>query len=216
MTKQFEKMLLIILVFFGLGMIVYAAVIKSDSFLAFEMLLGIIILFVPKVVSIIFKLEVPSMLKILYWVFIFFAVFIGTGLSFYSKITIWDKLLHFSSAMLLVALGFAIIGYFIPQDVIDQVPAIVYTIFGFTFGMTVGVFWEFYEFLFDGILEMNMQRFALSNGMNLVGRDALLDTMGDLFVNTLGCFVFAAYCYFLFKQDAKRIENLSFKKVQPA
>ena len=73
--------------------------------------------------------------------------------------------------------------------------------------ITVGVLWEIYEFTFDGILGLNMQKFAAPSGINaggdsdfgfgallpigsgtgrlsaLVGRDALVDTMTDLILD---------------------------------
>ena len=45
--------------------------------------------------------------------------------------------------------------------------------------------WEFVEFATDAFLGTNMQRFAEQDGAPLPGRVALLDTMGDLQVNSL-------------------------------
>ena len=182
---------------------------KSDTwFLALQVFLGVLLCLVPFVLEKLFKFTASKLLKNLYWVFILFAVFLGTGLSFYSKFYYWDKLLHFSSAMLLVALGFGILSILMPNFKHLTVPTIV--VFGFLFAMTMGVFWEFYEYSFDGLLGLNMQRFATSSGKNLVGRAALYDTMWDLITNTIGALLFSIFCYFKAKTDENWLQYLVF------
>jgi hypothetical protein len=59
-------------------------------------------------------------------------------------------------------------------------------LFAFCFSITLGVLWEIYEFIFDGMLGLNMQKFALEDGIPLVGRAALMNTMKDLIVDVFG------------------------------
>ena len=210
--KKMTKYLLNGLVLLGCVMIVYFLVFssKKDSlFYAFQMLMGILILFVPKIVGKVFKLKVPSILENMYLIFILFAVFIGTGMGFYSKVFIWDKILHFSSAMLLVALGYAIIGLLIKdkEKFSEATNPLLITLFAFFFAMTMGVVWEFYEFTFDGLLNLNMQRFA-----GKVGREALLDTMEDLFINTAGAICYSLYSHYQLKTNFEYLEKISFGK----
>lgn len=176
------------------------------------MILGIATLFVPNILTKITHFIFPDYLKNLYYLFILFSVFLGTGLSFYGKFTHWDKLLHFSSAMLLVAFGIGIVAYLLRHVEKNNSTTLAIILFGFFFAMTVGVFWEFYEFSFDGLLGLNMQRFAKSNGDNLVGRAVLFDTMGDLFINTLGALVFSVYCFIQSKKDLSFIEKWALQK----
>ena len=68
-------------------------------------------------------------------------------------------------------------------------------VFAFCFAVTLGVFWEIYEFTFDGILRLNMQKFMLENGTQLIGRAALLDTMKDLIVDCLGALIMSFVGY---------------------
>lgn len=72
-------------------------------------------------------------------------------------------------------------------------------LFSFCFAVTIGVFWEIYEFSFDGILGLNMQKFALENGSRLLGRAALMDTMKDLIVDSLGAFIMSVLGYISIK-----------------
>jgi hypothetical protein len=59
-------------------------------------------------------------------------------------------------------------------------------IFAFSFALAIGALWEVYEFSFDGLLGLNMQKFAFADGTLMQGRDALADTMKDLIVDALG------------------------------
>ncbi len=187
---------------------------KSSNiwFLGIQVVLGMIISFLPFGLETLFKFKAPIALKNLYWLFILFAVSLGTGLSFYGKFFYWDKFLHFSSAMLLAALGLGILSLLMPKFQHLSVGTIV--LFGFFFAMTMGVFWEFYEFTFDGLLGLNMQRFATSSGKDLVGRAVLMDTMGDLFTNTAGAIVFSVVCFIKGKQSPEWLQLFAFTPKQ--
>lgn len=181
---------------------------NNKWFLCFQVFLGILLCFVPFLIEKIFRFTTSSSLKVFYWLFIYLAVFLGTGLSFYGTFFYWDKILHFSSAALLVLLGIGILS--IIESNFKNLSIKTIILFGFLFGMTCGVFWEFYEFTFDGILGLNMQRFATSSGKNLVGRAALMDTMGDLVTNTIGGLVFSIFCYIKLKRSPDFLNRLSF------
>lgn len=181
---------------------------NNKWFLCFQVFLGILLCFLPFLVERIFKFIASSTLKIFYWVFIYLAVFLGTGLSFYSIFFYWDKILHFSSAILLTLVGIGILSVTEPNFKKLSIKTII--LFGFLFAMTCGIFWEFYEFTFDGILGLNMQRFATSSGKKLVGRLALMDTMGDLITNTIGTLIFSILCYIKLKKKPHFLKKLSF------
>ena len=57
---------------------------------------------------------------------------------------------------------------------------------GFAFAGLCGIFWEFWEFICDSVGGMNLQRYATLDGTPFIGREALMDTMGDLLTNTIG------------------------------
>ena len=85
------------------------------------------------------------------------------------------------------ALGFSIVTLLNKtEEVPMNLSPLFVALFSFCFAVTLGVVWEFYEFTFDGLLGLNMQKFALENGTQLIGRAALTDTMIDLFVDAVG------------------------------
>lgn len=84
--------------------------------------------------------------------------------------------------------------------------------FGFAFAGVCGVFWEFWEFLCDSAADMNLQRYATSAGKLLVGRAALMDTMGDLLTNTIGAIVMGIYAKIQSHGNAAYFEEYRLKK----
>ena len=80
--------------------------------------------------------------------------------------------------------------------------------FTLCFAVFLGVVWEFYEFTADSILHTNMQKFALESGQLLEGRAALMDTMKDLIVDTVGALVMAVVGYISLKYKKGWVEKL--------
>ena len=84
--------------------------------------------------------------------------------------------------------------------------------FAFNFAITMGVVWEVYEFVADGVLGTNMQKFALVDGNLLAGREALIDTMQDLMVDGIGAFIISFIGYVSLKHNKGWIEKLLLKR----
>lgn len=197
------------LTYFGLFTIAYNLLcilnhtrsVKGGIILIIEGILGIACLFLPNILSKIFSISFPKELIIIYLFFIFISVFLGTCLHLITHIPFYDKILHASSPILLTFIGYGLIAAFIPKQIITSVSPWLFLIFGMAFAEMCGVFWEFWEYSCDALFKMNLQRFSLSNGTLLVGRQALMDTMGDLLVNTLGALIALVYSFFKYRQN---------------
>lgn len=160
----------------------------SDYSLMFvQCILGLVALNLPSILKHRFKMEAPSFMLIMFTIFLYCAIFLGEVRSFYYKVAYWDSILHMFSGGMLGALGFSIISILNDTEEVTFTlsPAFV-ALFAFCFALTLGTFWEIYEFSFDGILGLNMQKFMLENGTMLIGREALMDTMKDLIVDSIG------------------------------
>lgn len=160
-----------------------------------ESLTGILLIFFPQMISKLIRIYVPDTIILFYWFFLFISVFLGTGLHWINIISFWDKILHAVSSMILTALGYGLIGYLMKETSIAKVSPWLFLLFGFAFSGLCGIFWEFWEFLCDQFLSMNLQRFAASNGTFFIGREALIDTMGDLLINTIGAFMTGIFAW---------------------
>lgn len=176
-----------------------------------ESLAGILLIFLPQIVRKIAKLYVPDTIVLFYWFFLFISVFLGTGMHLISIISFWDKILHAVSPMVLTALGYGLIGLLLKDAPIAKTSPWLFLLFGFAFAGLCGVFWEFWEFLCDQFLGMNLQRFAASDGTLFVGRAALMDTMGDLFTNTIGALVMGIFAWTQGRNNRDYFENYRLK-----
>ncbi|MEA5059119.1 MAG: hypothetical protein VB049_03650 [Candidatus Pelethousia sp.] len=162
--------------------------VRSDYILMLsQCCLGLLVMFVPSVLQRRWTWPIPDFMHILYFIFLYCAIYLGEVRNFYYLVPNWDTWLHTFSGGMLGALGFVVV------DQLNEVRGVpvklgpkFIAIFALCFAMTVGALWEIYEFTFDGLLGLNMQKFRLENGVELVGRAALRDTMKDLIVDLVG------------------------------
>lgn len=181
--------------------------VKSDYVLMIlQCLTGCIVIFLPSQLEYRFRIDIPDIMEIMYFIFLFCAIYLGEVRNFYYKVPYWDLVLHCFSAAMLGALGFIIVNFLNnTKKTIDLSPFFV-ALFAFCFAITCGTVWEIYEFLADGVLGTNMQKFITGEGVVLIGRDAVMDTMGDIIVDALGAFTVTAIGYInLRKQQKSRI-----------
>ena len=186
---------------------------KNDYMLMFtQCILGIVAMFFPSIVEKRLKVTIPSTMLVLYTLFLYCAIYLGEVQSFYYNVPHWDTILHGFSGAMLGALGFSFVDILNKTEKfhLNLTPLFV-VIFSFSFAVTLGVFWEIYEFAFDGILGLNMQKFALDGGKELVGRAALNDTMKDLIVDAIGALVMSIIGYISLKYEKGWIEKLQLK-----
>lgn len=187
--------------------------VKSDYVLMLvQCCLGVIAMLLPGILKKKLKIEVPSNMIILYTLFLYCAIYLGEVRSFYYEIREWDTILHAFSGAMLGALGFSFISFL---NGVEKVPLnlspLFVAIFSFCFAVTLGVFWEVYEFTFDGLLGLNMQKFALENGQPLIGHKALRDTMEDLMVDCVGAFIISVIGYISLKYKKGLIDKFLLK-----
>lgn len=164
--------------------------------------ISIIMTFYPSILKKKLRVYLPSSLQIIITLFIFAAEFLGEFYEFYYKIPWWDNMLHCISGSVLGIVGFMFV-YFLNKTHIKRTKLSPFFIalFAFCFSITIGVFWEFFEFSVDRLLGFNMQKFRMP------GEDGLVDTMIDLLVDTLGAFVVSAIGYIYMKRNKKvRVE----------
>lgn len=178
-----------------------------------ECLLGIGLIFLPDLIKRFFKILIPEPIQYFYWFFLFISVFLGTCLHLIRIINGWDKLLHTISPMLLTAIGYGLIAMFLKNAASKDVSIWLFLLFGFTFSGVCGVFWEFWEFICDSVANLNLQRY-ISHGQELVGRAALMDTMGDLFTNTAGAIIMGIYAFAKSNRRPEYFESYRIRKIK--
>lgn len=139
-----------------------------------------ILTFLPALLYRLFGIAADALSILIYDVIIVMALYLGSTLGFYDRYKWWDRIIHFLS-------GFAFTGF--GMAAANLVPGLVkwaVLAFGFTFSVTLHVFWEVLEYLADCITHGNAQRWQkIHNSVNHVSPDAiqpagLVDTMNDL------------------------------------
>ncbi|MBQ9267259.1 MAG: hypothetical protein IJ217_03135 [Clostridia bacterium] len=178
-----------------------------------QCILGIFALMMPSFVSKRYKVQIPTLMYILYVVFLYGAIFLGEVRSFYYNVPHWDTILHTFSGAMIGALGFSFVSLLNREENVHlKLTPFFIAFFAFCFAVTLGVVWEIYEYTFDGVLGLNMQKFALEDGTLLSGRLALADTMKDLIVDAVGAFVMSLIGYISLKNNKGWVEKMLIKK----
>ena len=122
--------------------------------------------------------------------------------NFYFVIPHWDTILHAFSGAMLGALGFSLVSILNGSKRLRlKLSPFFIALFAFCFALAAGSVWEIYEYTFDGLLTLNMQKYALEDGTLLVGREALRDTMKDIIVDALSALIISILGFFTIKRD---------------
>lgn len=188
--------------------------VRSDYVLMLlESCLGLLILFLPSMLEKRFRIILPSRMYLLFVVFLYAAIFLGEARDFYYRVPHWDVILHAFSGIMLGALGFSIVSLLNKSEkvAVTLSPQFV-ALFAFSFALSLGVLWEIYEFAADGVLGLNMQKFALEDKTTLVGRAALVDTMKDLIVDALAALAVSIFGFLSMKAEKSWIARVALKR----
>lgn len=189
---------------FALILLLIRAYIIGDHSQDFIALITLAMTYYPSILAKQFGVYLPNSMQIIITSFIFAAQYLGEIKDFYYVIPYWDLILHSISGILLGTLGFMFV-YLLnarEDEKIKLSPKFV-VVFAFCFGLSIGVFGEFFEFGVDRILGGNMQKFRMPD------EDGLIDTMIDLFVDAGGALVACIAGWFYIKKK----NDVSFSKV---
>lgn len=172
----------------------------------FTYLLVVIIVFVfsTRIKYINVKLQ---MVVLLYF---FSALVLGELLDFYLYFPLWDNFLHILFGIIMTLVLLDIIKNYNKSNLFIKYNIVLVLLFVFFCTISIGVFWEFFEFFMDTFFNYNMQKSVYINSVSdysiyfdEYGRmvsPALLDTMTDLFLESLfsflTCTTFFIYYYF--------------------
>jgi uncharacterized membrane protein YjdF len=174
---------------------VATGLLTSNFEVVFLSVMTIWLTFFPNIIERRFGVYLPSSLQIVITLFIFSAQYLGELNNFYERFWWWDIMLHTVSGFVLAIIGFMFV-YLLNEKYDKNVSLSPFFIvlFSLCFAITIGVFWEFFEFGMDRIFGHNMQKFREA------GQDGLVDTMVDLIVDSLGAIIVSAMGYIYIKQ----------------
>lgn len=186
------------------------AAVSRVAFQMFEVVLMILVIFLPKMLKSVADIKVPAVMDFGFVFFGFGSLILGDVVDFYGKYEWWDALQHGISGILLGILGYAIINLFntLEGNKIRYTPIFV-AVWVVCFALSIGAMWEIVEFITDGLFGLNSQQFlegsgTFDNAAPLMGHEALRDTMEDLMLDFAGSFIVAVVGYF----DLKKQRNV--------
>lgn len=151
-----------------------AAVLVRSVFLGrfenvFTCVLASLLLLIPPVIERSFHIELPTTLEIFAYVFVFCAEILGEIGNFYVHFPFWDTMLHTFNGFMFAAFGFCLVDIFNKTKRFRlQLSPVFLALVAFCFSMTIGVFWEFFEFAADAILDTDMQKDVFTSTVNSV------------------------------------------------
>ena len=103
-------------------------------------------------------------------------LFLGEVFDFYERFWWWDIAMHGGSAVGFGLIGFVLVFMMFQGDRYAA-PPLAIAFFAFCFALAIGATWEIFEFCMDQAFGLNMQK------------SGLMDTMGDLIVDTFGALI---------------------------
>lgn len=125
----------------------------------FLCILTLVLLVMPSLIQVTFKIELPTVLEILILVFIFAAEILGEIREYYIVFPMWDTILHTINGFLAAAIGFSMVDLLNrSKKMMFQLSPLFTAIVAFCFSMTIGVIWEFFEFGMDTLFGLDMQK----------------------------------------------------------
>ncbi len=133
-----------------------------------------------------FDIKIDTLSNLIYLIILLMAMYLGSSLKFYDKYKNWDRYIHTLSGVGFVGFGIAIAR---SNNGINKFSILL---LGFTFSVTIHMFWEVLEYLTDCLAHSNAQRWQKNhNSVNHVSPNAiqpagLVDTMNDTICCMIG------------------------------
>lgn len=121
-------------------------------------ILSLILFILPFFIEKKFKIELPNILEITIFIFIFSAEILGEINNFYGTFPYWDTILHTLNGFLCASIGFSLIYLLNENSKSVRLSPIFVALVSFSFSMTVGVAWEIFEYSMDNIFNLDMQK----------------------------------------------------------
>lgn len=138
----------------------------------FLCLLTLVLFLLPTIFEQRLQIDLPDTLEIIILLFIYAAEILGEIRSFYTVFPFWDTILHTLNGFLCAAIGFCLVDMFNRSEHFSlSLSPVFMAIVAFCFSMTIGVLWEFFEFLMDQVFLLDMQKDTVIHTLSTVTLD---------------------------------------------
>ncbi len=173
LTQQIKRDKKAFFVYAVLRILVIAVLVRSIFLSQWESVftcsLTLILLFIPSILEKSLKIDVPTSLEIITYIFVFCAEILGEIECYYMKYPLWDTMLHTVNGFMFAAFGFALVDIFNRHGRFTfKLSSVFCALVAFCFSMTVGVLWEFFEYGADILFSLDMQKDTYISCINTV------------------------------------------------
>lgn len=175
------------LIWLALACVMAVAVFQARWSLGFVAGATLVLSLTPVLVARLADIKVPASFVVAVVMFVGGTLFLGEVLDFYERFWWWDIAMHGGSAVAFGLIGFVLVFMMFQGDRFAA-PPFAMAIFAFAFALAIGTLWEVFEFSMDHLFGLNMQK------------SGLMDTMGDLVVNSVGALIGAGSGYVYLKE----------------
>ncbi|MDO5474892.1 MAG: hypothetical protein Q4F61_00690 [Candidatus Saccharibacteria bacterium] len=155
--KTNKVALLALVIIFGLSLAALIYSITLKDWMKIGLATAALILYaVPILITKAAKIQLPSVLEVTYYLFVFAALILGEVFAFYGPFPFWDIVLHSLSGFVLAGIGFSLI------EMMNRGHGtkFIMLVFAFCFSVTIGILWECLEFSFDMTVRTDAQKDA--------------------------------------------------------
>lgn len=187
--KKFNLVVSIIFLLCGIYMFIYR--LRYDNLYNSLINLSVIpVVLVPWLMKKIFHYELPDKVVLIYLIFTFMSLFLGSIMRFYGRISWYDTFVHFLSGFVTSILALLIIK----ENKMKKLPLWIKIVFIVSISLSIASLWEFFEFTCDKLFDKDAQN-VLTTGVD--------DTMKDMLVAFFGSLIFSICYYFKEKKQER-------------
>lgn len=155
--------------------------------LAFVTLFTLALSLTPPFLASRYALTLPVPFLVATTLFFIASLVLGETFDFYERLWWWDLSLHGTSAIGFGLFGFLFVFMLFEGDRFAAPPSAIAFI-SLCVAMTVGAFWEIFEYGMDSLFGLNMQKSGLD------------DTMGDIMINAFGALIASVTGYLYLRE----------------
>ena len=167
----------------AIAVVTVGALVQQRWLVAFSGIAVFILTLTPAIIERQLRVKLPVEFTLATCLFLYASFGLGEVRDFYNTFWWWDLMLHGFSAMVMGLIGFLAIYVFYMTHRIRVEPIYVAAI-TLALAISVGTFWEIFEFVADWALATHMQK------------SGLVDTMTDLITDAVGGLIAAAIGYY--------------------
>ena len=175
-------------------------ILRGDLHNALLCLLSLILLMLPFFIQRSLKITIPATLETIIFLFIFSAEILGEINNFYGIIPFWDTMLHTLNGFLAAAIGFSLIHLLNQNSKKFNLSPVYLCLVAFSFSMTIGVLWEFFEFGADRFFKLDMQKDRIIESFSSVKFDPANDNTA-IYLDDIGYTI-------IYDKDGKEIKKI--------